>query len=109
MQESDLTDREKLKIETLLSILETHKGHAEAISMTKLGEMMQLSDKPLKELIHDAVVVFHSPIVGDNNGYYLAETAEEVTDHLVILKSRKTATQERYKAMLAIFKDFSKR
>ncbi len=104
MSMKKLSAQELLKIDTLLSILEMHRGHADAIGRIKLAELMQLSDKPLKELIHDAVVCVHSPIIGDTNGYYLAETAEEYMGHLAVLKSRKMATQERYHAMLAMFR-----
>lgn len=107
MQETEKTANGKM--ETLQFILKCHKGQKEAVSMEHLCGLLKISDKQLKGLIYEMVVLMHIPVIGDNHGYYLAESKDEINKHLKVLKSRTNATHERYNAMLAISKSYGKR
>lgn len=84
-------------------LLLKHRGSDDPITSREISDELDLDDigsfPNTRECIRDIMFEELIPVVGANNGYYVAESADEIDDALETLQSRITNTAER-RAML---------
>lgn len=84
-------------------LLLEHRGRGNEIPSRELNEILELdsvgSFPQTRELVKDIMYQERIPIIGGGNGYYIAETQEEVDDYLETLESRITGNAERKMAL----------
>lgn len=75
----------------VMALLRGHKGMAEAIPMSRVGEMLDLSTRDVQDSIKHLIEAHGEPIgsaTGCPHGYYLIATAEEQARAEQQLKNR---------------------
>ena len=80
-----------------------HKGRNDQISSREINEVVGLdsvgSFPTTRQCIRDIMFNEQIPIIGGGNGYYIAETEQEISDAIDTLDSRILNTAERKMAL----------
>ena len=68
--------------ESLLGILEFHRGRRNAIKTSKLSRLTGINERKVRKLIHRLREVFHMPIGSSPSpgGFYIPETQAELKE-----------------------------
>ena len=89
--------------ETVKELLLNHRGKGNEISSRDINDVVELDNvgsfPQTRELVKDIVFQEGIPVVGGGNGYYVAETEEEVGEYLETLESRILSNAERKMAV----------
>lgn len=97
--------------EAVKGIILDHRGKGNEISSREINEVVELdsvgSFPSTREVVKDIMFQERIPIVGGGNGYYIAETEEEVADALDTLESRIINTAERKMALRRAAEEWS--
>ena len=90
------TDKE---YETVKELLLEHQGKGNEISSREINEVVDLDNvgsfPTVRRCVKDIMFEEQIPIVGGGNGYYVAETEEEIADAIDTLESRILNMSER--------------
>lgn len=85
--------------ERVKELLLEHRGKGNEISSRELNEEVGLdsvgSFPRTRECVRDIMLQERIPIIGGGNGYYVAQTEDEIVDAIETLDSRITKTAER--------------
>ena len=85
--------------EQVRELLLEHKGKGNEISSREINEVVGLdsvgSFPQTRKCVRDVMLQERIPVIGGGNGYYVAETEEEVKNALDTLESRILNTTER--------------
>jgi tRNA A37 N6-isopentenylltransferase MiaA len=78
--------------EQVKEMLLEHRGRDNQISSREINEVVELDNvgsfPQTRECVRDIMFEERIPIIGGGNGYYVAETEEEIADALETLESR---------------------
>jgi len=89
--------------EQVKSLLLDHRGAGNPITSREINEKIQQdaigSFPGTRALIREIMVEEQIPVIGGNNGYYVAETEEEVGEYLETLEGRIMSNAERKMAV----------
>lgn len=85
--------------ETVKNLLLEHRGRGNEISSREINDAVGLDDigsfPQTRQLVRDIIEEEQIPVIGGGNGFYVAETEEEVASALSTLDSRITSTAKR--------------
>lgn len=85
--------------EQVKRLLLDHRGKGNEISSREINDVVELdsvgSFPQTRKCVRDVMLQEGIPIIGGGNGYYVAETEEEISDYIDTLDSRITNTAER--------------
>jgi len=89
--------------ETVKEMLLNHRGKGNEISSREINEVVELDNvgsfPNTRKLVKDIMFDENIPVVGGGNGYYVAETEEEVGEYLETLEGRIMSNAERKMAV----------
>lgn len=85
--------------ERVRELLLEHRGKGNEISSREINQQLEMDNvgsfPQTRECIRDIMLNEQIPIIGGGNGYYVAETEEEVQDALETFESRILSITER--------------
>lgn len=89
--------------ETVKELLLEHQGKGNEISSREINAVVELDNvgsfPQTRKCVKDVMFNERIPIIGGGDGYYVAETEEEVADAVDTLESRIMKTTERKMAL----------
>ena len=92
-------------------LLLQHQGKGNEITSRELNERLELdsvgSFPQTRELVRDIMFQERIPVIGGGNGYYVAETEEEIQNAIQTLTSRITNTAERRMMLIRAAENWS--
>lgn len=81
------------------------KGKAQAVKMSTLAAALHISDRDVRKLIHEARCN-GAVIIGDNNGYYLPDSREELLPYYLAARKRSVSGLKSLKAAKRKLEEF---
>lgn len=72
----------------LLTVLARHRGRDNGIAVKALAAEMEISDRQVRELVSELRMGGHAVCGHPRDGYYIAETPEEMEETCQFLRNR---------------------
>lgn len=72
----------------LLTVLARHQGRGNGIAVKALATQLEITDRQVRELVSDLRMSGHAICGHPRDGYYIAETSEEMEETCQFLRNR---------------------